>query len=165
MAATRTPKSKFGAHEDACLSEAVRVFGTGDWWLIASAVPNRTSRQCRERWSNYLNPGLSSHGWTEAEDRLLLEKVNEMGCRWGVIVGFFDGRSKNSLRNRYRSVQRRSGRAPRADVSQSNSPLSTDSHAALPAMEDPFAFMDRIDEEWNISWHADCDPFFPWISP
>jgi hypothetical protein len=153
MSEARPPKSKFAGHEDTRLIEAVRVFGTRDWWLVASAVPNRTARQCRERWSNYLNPRLTSHAWTESEDRLLLAKVEEMGCRWNVILGFFDGRSKNSLRNRYRSVQRRTGHAPRREAPETESPT--------PGTDDPFSFMDRLGDQWNLWWQGDCDPFLP----
>jgi hypothetical protein len=161
MSQSRPTKVKFEAHEDNRLSEAVRVLGTNDWWLVASAVPNRTARQCRERWCNYLNPKLISHAWTEAEDRLLFEKVDQMGCRWGAIINFFDGRSKNSLRNRYRScVQRRAARGPRREAPecQPHEPARAEIPPAVG--DDPFAFMDRINDEWTFSWEAECEPLF-----
>jgi hypothetical protein len=159
MADSRPSKSKFESDEDTRLIEAVRIFGTTDWWLVASAVPNRTARQCRERWSNYLNPTLNSNAWTEAEDRLLFEKVEQLGCRWNVIVNFFDGRSKNSLRNRYRSAQRQTSRIHAPQCANPISP-NPNPEPLAPVIEDPFAFLDRIEQEWNFSWHEDCDTFF-----
>jgi hypothetical protein len=161
MAQLRSAKSKFESHEDSLLSEAVRIFGTRDWWLVASAVPNRTARQCRERWCNYLNPRLISRPWTEPEDRLLLEKADEMGCRWNVIVSFFDGRSKNSLRNRYRSIKRHTGRARVSEVPRCEGSRSAKTETPEPVIDDPFAFLDRIDDEWNSGWCTDFGFFFP----
>jgi hypothetical protein len=160
MTQSRLAKAKFETNEDSRLCEAVRLFGPRDWWRVASVVPNRTARQCRERWCNYLNPTLISHPWTEPEDRLLLEKVDAMGTRWNAIVSFFDGRSKNSLRNRYRSIQRHMGGDTRSEATKCDREMTTELQNSIPVMDDPFGMIDRIDEEWDAIWRADDDPFF-----
>jgi hypothetical protein len=59
--------------------------------------------QCRERWSNYLSPNIRSDPWTEAEDRLVVEKMNEDHFSWSLIAPFFNGRSDNDIKNRWYS--------------------------------------------------------------
>lgn len=102
-----TPKIKFSPSEDMMLLHAVQSLGTGDWHIIASRVPGRNARQCRERWNNYVNPALISAPWTAEEDRFLLEKYKELGPRWRTIASYFVSRSTNSIKNRFTILQRR----------------------------------------------------------
>lgn len=102
-----TPKIKFSPHEDVLLLHAVQSLGTGDWHIIASRVPGRNARQCRERWNNYVNPALISAPWTAEEDRFLMEKYQELGPHWRTIASLFASRSTNSIKNRFTILQRR----------------------------------------------------------
>ena len=44
------------------------------WTVIASNLPGRTGKQCRERWVNQLDPVIKRDGgWTEEEDRIIME--------------------------------------------------------------------------------------------
>jgi hypothetical protein len=52
---------------------------------------------------NYLCPSVKNGPWTEAEDRLLLAKINEIGRSWSVMGRFFPGRSENDIKNRWYS--------------------------------------------------------------
>jgi hypothetical protein len=51
----------------------------------------------------YLAPKNVRLPWTDEEDRLLVDKINEMGMRWAVIMRSFNGRSEVDLRNRWHS--------------------------------------------------------------
>jgi hypothetical protein len=64
-------------------------------------MPNRTTRQCRERYKNYLSPELRNLPWSPAEDLLLRERFSEFGPRWATLATFFNGRSDVSLKNRW----------------------------------------------------------------
>lgn len=99
-------KSKFTPEEDKKLISLVENAKDVDWSYIASQLPNRNSRQCRERWQNYLNPELKNQTWTEEEDQLILDRYNEMGPHWNAIGRTFVGRSGNSVRNRYLVLMR-----------------------------------------------------------
>ena len=84
-----TPKIKFTPNEDILLLNAVQSLGIGDWHVIASRVPGRNARQCRERWNNYVNPSLIRSPWTTEEDKFLLEKYQELGPHWRTIASYF----------------------------------------------------------------------------
>ena len=104
--APKIVKSKFTPEEDKILLSLVQNATDVDWSFIASQLPNRNPRQCRERWQNYLNPDLKAQIWTEEEDRLILERYNEMGPHWNAIGRTFVGRSGNAVRNRYLVLMR-----------------------------------------------------------
>lgn len=43
------------------------------WSLIADKIPGRIGKQCRERWSNHLDPSLMKGEWTKEEDIALIQ--------------------------------------------------------------------------------------------
>lgn len=92
---------KFTAIEDQRLRELVAQFGARKWKSIALLMPGRTGRQCRDRYTNYLCPGFFNGEWTAQEDQLLADKYKEYGPSWAKMVTFFEGRTANSLKNRW----------------------------------------------------------------
>lgn len=104
--AKQPPKVKFTPEEDAALTKIINEIGTHDWVAVAKQMKTRNPRQCRERWNNYLKPDLVSAPWTPEEDALLEEKYSQYGAGWNTIAKFFQGRSDNSLRNRYMKLYR-----------------------------------------------------------
>lgn len=57
-------KGPWCANEDAQLVELVKQYGGKHWARIASMLPGRTGKQCRERWCNNLDPSLKKGAWT-----------------------------------------------------------------------------------------------------
>ena len=94
----------FSPEEDERLKELVSQFGEKNWKNIARQMPNRTTRQCRERYKNYLSPHLSNAVWTEEEDALLREKYAEIGPKWATIACFFHGRSDVNVKNHWTTL-------------------------------------------------------------
>jgi hypothetical protein len=103
---TRKSKVKFSPQEDALLLRLVAGRKVMDWMDVASQMGSRSARQCRERYTNYLDPNLSNAIWTPDEDRLLGDKVKRLGTRWNAMAEFFKNRSVISLRNRWRLLER-----------------------------------------------------------
>lgn len=97
----------FSPEEDSTLKSLVLQSIEPDWKAIASQMGNRTPRQCRERYKNYLSPDLSTRPWSETEDAILTEKVHEIGKKWAQISQFFEGRSDVSLKNRWTAINMR----------------------------------------------------------
>ena len=103
---------KFTEREDVRLKTLIETLGTGDWKTIASHMSGRTARQCRDRWKNYLSPHMEVREWTPEEDKLLLQKLKEIGGRWTMLASFFPGRSGIAVRNRCCKLSRQKNADP-----------------------------------------------------
>ena len=97
----KAQRRKFTPEEDQQLRMLVEENGAHKWDYIAASMPGRTGRQCRDRYQNYLCPGISRDEWTQEEERLLLEKHAEYGPQWAKISKFFQGRTGTALKNRW----------------------------------------------------------------
>ncbi|CAE6386173.1 unnamed protein product [Rhizoctonia solani] len=75
-------KGKWTKEEDEALRKGVAAFGRM-WTKVQEYVQGRTDAQCRERWSNMLDPSLKTGPWEEEEDKILLDamliKLRESG--------------------------------------------------------------------------------------
>ncbi|BBN11572.1 protein MpR2R3-MYB19 [Marchantia polymorpha subsp. ruderalis] len=87
--------------EDDKMLELVNTLGTKSWAAIASSLPGRNGKQCRERWFNHLDPQLKKEPWSEAEDIMLFWAHQRFGNRWADIAKIIPGRSENSIKNRW----------------------------------------------------------------
>lgn len=105
LAGPHSKKCKFTKTEDAKLYNLVQVYGENDWRSIADQMPYRTPRQCRERWTNYVNPDLNKKPWSMSEDMCLLSKHRDFGNKWKIIQKFFPGRSKNDIKQRIKHLE------------------------------------------------------------
>jgi hypothetical protein len=64
-------------------------------------MPNRTARQCRDRYKNYLLDSLVCDAWAPGEDAIIVEKFREIGPKWVEIAKYLNGRSGNHVKNRW----------------------------------------------------------------
>ena len=94
-------KTRWTEEEDAILKEYVLANGAKNWSKIASKLPGRIAKQCRERWHNKLNPGIVVKAWTVEEDNLILKLIYEKGTRWSEISREMEGRTSNAIKNHY----------------------------------------------------------------
>ncbi|CAD8147135.1 unnamed protein product [Paramecium octaurelia] len=112
----------FRQEEDQKLYDIIMKYQSADqgqkWSLISQELNQnssvyRSSKQCRERWLNHLNPKISKEPWTDDEDIKLLQTVKEIGRRWSEISKIMDGRrSENNLKNRFNSLIKREKELP-----------------------------------------------------
>jgi hypothetical protein len=110
-----SPRTKFSQLEDIRLRSLVHSMPRVDWRVIGRLMGNRTPRQCRERYNNYLAPSLRIAPWTEAEESLLVEKFNQLGPKWSQMAVFFNRRSAVSLKNHYAKISQRLSGKPLPD--------------------------------------------------
>lgn len=101
------PKSTWTPDEDKLLFEIVEKFGGKNWPAIASHVPGRSGKQCRERYKNHLDPCLKKTPFTHDEDLQILRMVEQFGPKWALISEKLQGRTDNAIKNRYNSSLRR----------------------------------------------------------
>ena len=98
----KKPK-RFTEEEDKLLARCVAQTEKVNWNEISKHFSGRTTRQVRERWTLYLSPDINIGPWTEEEDRLLIQKINQVGLSWSKLVTFFSKRSQMALKNRWNS--------------------------------------------------------------
>ena len=106
---SRTSRGSWTQQEDELLRTAVSQLSTKKWSDIAKFVPTRTSKQCRERWFNRLDPSLKHGPFEQWEDQIIIEKQKEVGNRWSIIAQLIPGRSPGSIKNRWHSGLKNAG--------------------------------------------------------
>lgn len=98
-----TGRGVWSQQEDELLTRAVMQLGPKKWQDISRFVPTRTSKQCRERWFNCLNPNNKHGAFEPWEDQIIIEKQKEIGNRWASIAHLLPGRSSGAVKNRWYS--------------------------------------------------------------
>jgi hypothetical protein len=153
------PHRKFSEAEDALIQHLVQSGIGPNWIFIASLLPERNVRQCRERWQNYLSPGLTNAPWTAAEEEILEQKVLEFGTKWQQVVQYLPQRSTNQIRYHWitkcrstseTSVDIRADRVMNDHFTSREMPKkgAEDFRNAIETAEDLFKF-DR-DHDWSF---------------
>lgn len=92
--------------EDWILLKAVERFGERDWSRVATCIPGRSNKSCRERYImrvRYQRRSLGS--WRRNEDNRLMSLVNQYGLAWSTIAKHFPDRNSHQLRNRHTLLQ------------------------------------------------------------
>ena len=71
------------------------------WTVISKILGNRTRKQIRDRYNNYLRANINNSKFTSQEDACLLELLTELGPKWAQIAEHIPGRKENQVKNRY----------------------------------------------------------------
>lgn len=100
-------KGPWSSSEDEVLKNLVNKHGPKRWSLIAEKISHRTSKQCRERWHNHLQPNISKARWTVEEDDLICKLHVKYGNKWTMIAKHLAGRTENGVKNRWNSTLKR----------------------------------------------------------
>jgi len=85
----RKPTQRWNAEEDELLAELVSIapsFKRINWTELAVGVPNRTAKQCRERYTSSLKPHQKKGQWTEEEDSHIFQLQSMFGNQWSKIA-------------------------------------------------------------------------------
>ncbi|KAI7868311.1 hypothetical protein BDF14DRAFT_1795237 [Spinellus fusiger] len=98
-------RSRWTGDEDKALLGATRLYGEGNWSKISLHIPGRTDMQCRERYTNVLDPKLIHKPFSCEERQRLQELVVAHGNKWSLIARHMPGRTDNQLLRVYKLMQ------------------------------------------------------------
>lgn len=76
------------------------------WSVVAQSLPDRTGKQCRERYVNHLNPRLKTSDWNPVEDTTIFHLYGSMGSHWAKMSKVIPGRTDNGIKNRFHNLRR-----------------------------------------------------------
>jgi len=105
----KTNSERWTKKEEATVSRAIMTESNPPftrWADLAVRLPGRTSKQIRDRWTNYMDPALNRLPFSQEDDMQLWNGHKELGNRWvdiGVKI-FQSTRSENQIKNRWYSV-------------------------------------------------------------
>ena len=100
-------KGPWSVQEDKLLNDWVTNNGPKNWTKCCESIQGRTGKQCREHWNNCLNPILKKGEWTCEEDFLIMNYYEKYNGSWKKIINLFNGRTENSIKNRFFSQLRK----------------------------------------------------------
>jgi pre-mRNA-splicing factor CDC5/CEF1 len=72
--------------EDEILKAAVMKYGKNQWARISSLLVNKSAKQCKARWYEWLDPSIKKTEWTKEEEEKLLHLAKIMPCQWRTIA-------------------------------------------------------------------------------
>jgi hypothetical protein len=100
-------KGQWSTHEDRLLIEWIKKNGPTRWNLCANYIRGRNAKQCREHWTNCLNPNLIKGYWSVEEDLLIMHFYEKCDGSWKRIIPLFQNRTENAIKNRFFSQLRK----------------------------------------------------------
>ena len=89
--------------EDEILKAAVSKYGLNQWARVSSLLARKTPKQCKARWSEWLDPGIRKIEWSKEEDEKLLHLAKLMPTQWRTIAPIV-GRTATQCLERYQKL-------------------------------------------------------------
>lgn len=72
--------------EDEVLKVAVMKYGKNQWERISSLLHRKTSKQCKARWYEWLDPSIKKVEWSRQENEQLLHLAKVFPTQWRTIA-------------------------------------------------------------------------------
>jgi hypothetical protein len=97
----KSKKRLFTKQEDALIKHCYEDLNIKDWRIISTYLENRTSKNCRDHYFNYLDPKIINKPFNLEEEDLLIELVAKYGKKWNTIASQMNNRSAGSVKNKW----------------------------------------------------------------
>lgn len=98
-------KGHWSFEEDKMIANYVAKFGR-KWSKIGKMMTNRTGKQVRDRYLNYIDIDANRGRFTKEEDTLIRDLYIKHGTKWTTISRSFDKRTPEMIKNRFYSFLR-----------------------------------------------------------
>ncbi|RMZ76525.1 hypothetical protein DV738_g4911, partial [Chaetothyriales sp. CBS 135597] len=89
--------------EDEILKASVSKYGLNQWARVSSLLARKTAKQCKARWTEWLDPGIRKVEWSKEEDEKLLHLAKLMPTQWRTIAPIV-GRTATQCLERYQRL-------------------------------------------------------------
>lgn len=89
--------------EDEILKAAVSKYGLNQWARVSSLLARKTAKQCKARWTEWIDPGIRKIEWSREEDEKLLHLAKLMPTQWRTIAPIV-GRTATQCLERYQKL-------------------------------------------------------------
>jgi pre-mRNA-splicing factor CDC5/CEF1 len=89
--------------EDEILKASVSKYGLNQWARVSSLLARKTPKQCKARWTEWLDPGIRKIEWSREEDEKLLHLAKLMPTQWRTIAPIV-GRTATQCLERYQKL-------------------------------------------------------------
>jgi pre-mRNA-splicing factor CDC5/CEF1 len=89
--------------EDEILKASVSKYGLNQWARVSSLLARKTPKQCKARWSEWLDPSIRKIEWSKEEDEKLLHLAKLMPTQWRTIAPIV-GRTATQCLERYQRL-------------------------------------------------------------
>lgn len=142
--------------EDAVLETAIMKYGKNQWARISSLLVRKSAKQCKARWTEYLDPSIKKTEWTREEEEKLLHLAKIMPTQWRTIAPVI-GRTATQCLEHYNKLldaaqarEAEAGGAPPSDPRRLHAGEIDPLPETRPARPDP---VDMDDDEKVINNH------------
>lgn len=81
----------------------VSKYGLNQWARVSSLLARKTPKQCKARWSEWLDPSIRKIEWSKEEDEKLLHLAKLMPTQWRTIAPIV-GRTATQCLERYQKL-------------------------------------------------------------
>jgi len=92
-------KGRWHQEEDERIKSLVEKHGK-KWAFISKIIKNRSGKQIRDRYINFIDERTIRHGFTNEEDIKIMSLFKIHGPMWSIIARDFVGRTGDAIKNR-----------------------------------------------------------------
>ncbi|CAN9107035.1 unnamed protein product [Alternaria alternata] len=89
--------------EDEVLKAAISKYGLNQWSRCASLLSKKSAKQCKSRWTNWIDPAIRKTDWSREEDEKLLTMAKLLPTQWRTIAPIV-GRTATQCLERYQKL-------------------------------------------------------------
>lgn len=135
------------------ISQSMSDFNASRATADTGPLPERTGKQCRERYVNHLNPRLKHTDFTPLEDATIWRLYATIGTQWAKMSKVIPGRTDNNLKNRFHNLKRQlqrdeDSRKRATEPDDYDTLIHTDKLRGAPA-----CLRTKIEDMWNHKHH------------